>query len=757
MKRANSTRGLWLRTRFRDGQYDGEACLLVYDDDAFGDLIVSGDIKQVFEQRAGTANVFIVAPFFSSAASQEAMRAGTAVLRASSYMAAKSGHVYLLDLQLDAKTGTARATTSQLRWNSATEEAEFGEAQPLDPHLRDGWLFDLFDSNEGLVVAPPGVHFRKSSSKHATKFLRTANTLTSSCACGLLAFFALEAMQSRHPKRILVDTAPLLSVAFSMMRVARARNLWDADVSARSFGSYGGQRQIGRLSTRDVLLISASTSGSLARSLMEQGAHPGGVVTLYFLAEAIGEGKSAARPDRVLCDLTITGDRGFGYQPVENFLAGSCRLCSSEHLLAELEGDQFLLEQRQHRLLRFVKTTQSGEARLTLTELCMTHSMEVVVRPDLTRPSAIAIDEEKLLSCKSVREEFIRLLRRYCPQPLALIVRVDMSQELLQELFEDAGVLATLRAARAIDWSDLAAEPTLAQGAGVLVVFGCLSNHNVARQVNASLRSVVNDGNVAYLSALSLAATPHQYQDLKMFLGYGERGLETFTFRDARRLALPGTTGANNAWVEELALLGQIEEVAQIPELASRRQLLSEQIGMRDALFLPGQGGELAIQRDFVFLDTSSGTAGITQADIFGVVSNLFAAARTMGRELHVKPKSGEIVELVHSVYGHVLLDPESFATFNDAVLKASLLRAARPSELMYEVDEAHSGTMAAHIGAELVGWSAGTGDALPEMLLALATRRLKLRDMDRLMLRARALSASLPPYLEALVRAIPT
>ena len=527
----DDTRGLWLRTRYREAQYDGEACLLVYDVESFSDLLVSGDIKQVFEQRAGTANIFIAAPFLSNEACREALKPGTAVLRAASYMSAKSGNVYLLELQAQADAREVSLSASLLTWDEGANEARFGAPKPLDPALREGWLFDLFDSNEGLVVAPAGVHFRKSSSKHATKFLRAANTLTSSSACGLLALFSIAVLGRLQPKRILVDTAPLLSLAYALMRVAKARGIWEAEVPARSFSSYGGQRQIGRLSVSDVLLISATTSGSLADSLVAQQARAGSIVTLYFLGSS-----GAPRPGNVLCDLTVTGTRGFGYQPVENFPANDCKLCRSEFLLAELEGDQFLLQQRQHRLLRFIGTTQSDEARATLTELYKSKAMEVVLRPDATRSASIDVNEEQLLACPEIRKDFIRLLRRYCPQPLTLIVRVDITEERLRGLITDAGMAETVASASVLDWSQLSSQSMLGEGEGVLVIFGCLSSHTKARQINASLRSVVNGGNVAYLSALTLTATPEQYQDLKIFLGYGERGADTFTYRDARRL-----------------------------------------------------------------------------------------------------------------------------------------------------------------------------------------------------------------------------
>jgi hypothetical protein len=749
MNRTDAIRGLWLRTRHREGNYDGEACLLVYDVESFSDLLVSGDIKQVFERRAGTANIFIAAPFLSSGAIREALKPGSAVLRAASYMSAKSGNIYLLEMRAPADTREIAVTVCMLKWDAQAKETRFEAPVPLDSALREGWLFDLFDSNEGLVVAPPGVHFRKSSKKHASKFLRAANTLTSSSACGLLAFFALATLGRIQPKRILVDTAPLLALAYSLMRVAKTHGVFDAEIPARSFSSYGGQHRVGRLSASDVLLISATTSGNLADSLVQQKASPTSIVTLYFLSAG------TARPQNVLCDLTITGDRAFGYQPVENFPANNCRLCRSEYLLAELEGDQFLLQQRQHRLLGFVKRTQSDEARDTLAELNKSKAMEVVLRPDPTRPSSIEINQGNLLACSEIRKDFIRLLRRYCPQPLSLIVRVNITHEQLSGLFSEAGIGTAVSSATTIEWSEIASQPLLEEGGAVLVVFGYLSSHTSARQINASLRSIVNGGNVSYLSVLTLAATPEQYQDLKMFLSYGERGADAFTFRDARRLALPAADGAANAWTDELNLLDRIAGEYALEELNTRRELLANKATSRDDIFLSGKA-PLRIQRDFVYMDTSAGTDGISQADVFAVISNLFAAARFNNRELTQKATTSEITVLAQSVYGHVLLNPESFANYNDPVLKASLLRAARRSELMYEVEAVHSVRMSEILLAELAGWPVGTGDALPEMLLALASERLRLRDMERVEIRNRALNACLPPLLAALAKAIP-
>jgi hypothetical protein len=751
MTNQTETQGLWLRTRYRQDMYEGEACLLVYDAESLDDSIVGGDVKRVFEQRAGTANIFISAPFVRSQDCREALKTGVTVQRAMSYLSTKSGRVYLLEAHVDADSGKVSVKSIILRWDEASNEVKFEGDVPLANALREGWLFDLFDSSGGLVVAPPGVHFRKSSKKHAEKFLRAANTLTSSSACGLLALFALAELDPRTPKRILVDTAPLISVSYAMMRIAKNIGVWSSEVPTRSFSSYGGQSKLGRLSINDVVLISATTSGSLAESLLDQKAVVGSIITLFFLSSNEG-----ARPSHVLCDLTVSGERGIGYQPVENLPAVGCRLCKSDFILAEFEGDQFLLQERQHRLIKFVLTTQCGEARSTLTELYSSKAIEVVLRPDSTRPpTTIEINEEPLLASPAVRQDLLRLLRRYTPHPLALIVRVNIAEDQLATLFADAGIQPTVATAQNIEWTRLEAQPILDAGQGVLVVFGCLPSHTVARQINASLRSIVNEGNVTYISALTLAETPEQYQDLKLFLGYGERGPETFTYRDARRLALPGPCADTSPWLDELGLLNRLGNIGST-ELDSRRASLSNDRTTKEGLFWPGIGGPLAIQRDFVYLDTRIGTRDISQADVFAVVSNLFAAARAGSGELAKKREVHERVLLTQSVYGHVLLTPEAFMTFNDGILKASLLRAARKSELMYEVDAGYSARMLEIVLAELAGWRSGTGEALPEILLALATSRLRLREADCAAIRTQALATELPLHIAAVANSIP-
>jgi hypothetical protein len=175
---------------------------------------------------------------------------------------------------------------------------------------------------------------------------------------------------------------------------------------------------------------------------------------------------------------------------------------------------------------------------------------------------------------------------------------------------------------------------------------------------------------------------------------------------------------------------------------------------MENTLFLAGKDSKaLAIARDFVYLDTQADLTNISQADIFLVVSNLLAVARSNGLKngLHQAHHMW-----AQSVYGQVLVDlpticPRNFRDYNDAILRASFLRAANKQELNYSVDEECSGEVLDVLCAEVDAWPDDRGNSLPELLIALATRRLRLTESDEERFITYLSAAKLPEYLEQL------
>lgn len=97
------------------------------------------------------------------------------------------------------------------------------------------------------------------------------------------------------------------------------------------------------------------------------------LLTLYLLQSA-GELETKGR---ILCDLTYRPTRTFGYPRIDNHAEKSCELCKLGYVLAELEGDQFLLEKRAVKRLRVGAASQSPQARITLEKLARTGAISV--------------------------------------------------------------------------------------------------------------------------------------------------------------------------------------------------------------------------------------------------------------------------------------------------------------------------------------------------------------------------------------------
>jgi hypothetical protein len=176
-----------------------------------------------------------------------------------------------------------------------------------------------------------------------------------------------------------------------------------------------------------------------------------------------------------------------------------------------------------------------------------------------------------------------------------------------------------------------------------------------------------------------------------------------------------------------------------------------------DAVFLPGVGGELKLAADFVFLDTTNALERISQADVYAVVSNLIATERCDGKGL-TEPvrRDSPPLSWTQSVYGQVVLCPSNFRDFNDAVLRASLLRAADPTELNFSVDTQSSREMLDVLLADIDSWAQGRGDALPEFVLSLACGRLRLVHRHQEQFLTALVSSQVPGHLKLLAAAIP-
>lgn len=731
---------LRLTTRFEQEGYQGEACLLVYDEQLLSGTMLSEDVRDLFESRPATARIYILAPFVAEIDVRACLVEGALFARVSSYFPLAMHGLFLLTFRAyEGKTVVCAIPFS-------ADESERDEHQRLCAEMQNGWLFDLFDRYRGRLDAPLGVHFGKSSGKHTNKFLRASGVLLSSGACAAIAFFTLGSVDNAQPKRIFVDTAPLIAIAFAIQRIAKKYAIWELEAPITSFSSYGGMNSLPDSSGKDLILVSASTSGSLVDKLKAFGFNENHIATLFFLESSIPSETLGA----VICDLTFKPNKFFGYPPIESHLADECPLCKAGYFLAELEGDQFLLEKRATKRLMVKRATQSVDARDALEVLTRTSLLQVRLFNQHSTACNFVVNADELLNnTPAIRAKIIRALRRYVPMPLDYVVLVGIHINTFNTIIKEAGINNFVGAAKVVPHIDLSKIEAVPNG-GVLVLFGQLDDFACARDINAQLRTIVPKGCVFYLSSLTIANSAEHLSDLKMFLTFGEEGKNTFTYDAACSLMLPARGDEISPWESELQLLLQLKDEQEIPsELVVRLEILNAQAERNTSLFWPGNQGELEIKNDFVYLDTSENSKEISQADIFGAVSNLLASVRADNRGLNAAVQLGkQPVQWHQSVYGHAQLDPGNFEIYNDAVLRAAFLRAASSAELQYFSDVDSSSRMFSVIQALILGWEQGGGECLPEFLVSMATKRLSLTPNHMASLRDILGASSLPPYL---------
>jgi hypothetical protein len=734
---------LRLTTRFDEEEVHGDACLLVYDVDVITGAMLSEDARDQFNLRPTTKRIYILAPFIPQDVIIRAMHEGSIFDRVGSYFHELGGTLFLMGFATF--DGVLRPAATPFNVN--VRPAVAGQAVRIDKSLKNGWLFDLFDSNKGLISAPPGVHFGKGSRKHSTKFLRASGILLTSTACAVVAYFTLGALSVFQPRRIFVDTSPLLAIAFALQRVAGVNGLWHMVVPVSSFSSYGGLGRLPAPSTRDVILISASTSGGLARELTGKGFATTSIATLFYL----GQNGDPVQDASIVCDLTFVTGAWYGYTAIDNFAHDKCPLCKRGFFLAELEGDQFLLESRAVKELKVRVPTQPKDARDTLEALVRNNVIRIPLIS--SSPYSAEFDFDLGVGMKNsaqINARVTKIIRRYTPSPLDIVVLVDIDETEFRKIMDLAGLTSLfVNTSFVLDIDLRGTAPD--RGAGVLVYFNCLKDYARIRDINAELRVVAEDGCVAYLSAITLAESPEHLDGLKRFLTFGAGGRDSFTYASAYTLMMPFTHDDRSSWDLEIEALRRIREKGSTEtEIVSRLADLVELAARTDGLFWRGKSGEIGINNDFVFLNTAVSKELISHADLYATVANLLASARAGDRSI-MSPIQQNPVRWEQSVYGHTLLSVENFENYNDAVLRAAFLRAATSSELHYSAHEMSSARMLSVLRQGLLGWEHGMGDFLAEAFLALATHRLVLTSVDIVQLKQEILRVDIPQYLREL------
>ena len=593
----------------------------------------------------------------------------------------------------------------------------------LDTKLRESLLeagtHALFKKHQGVIESSPSYHFLKPSGAHCDKFIRASNLLVSSISVAFLAIPLLPHIRDGL-KRVYVDTS---SIAFLVaMALQLSKKFCGSLPAIESFESYSAFKQDFDFveDTDSLVFISATTSGSLAASLLSETTFSiNQVITLFHTG--------LPEKQKGIFDVGDAIPNG-----ISSFKERECPFCKRGAKLIQISGDQFLPETPKHELLVIKKVNFSEKREKFFGEFATRQVLE------WEKPASSIQDEKEhffidvveILKAppKTFQEDLNKNVKRYLTRDLQKVICFDDEGskalgERIKQYLGDA-------AAKELGWVTLSEleESDVDGSASIMVVAGAITSGRSLLSVSRKLRGIDPSATITYFVGFSKLPTEESFEQLHKDLRQG--GHEFVVLRKTPMPRVKEHVKTSWRWeVEKLQEYGGDDPLMGSEEvlparLNTRLQKLRSGNLTRNELFLSDpKGNPLKLRRTFAFWSDlrfdQEGSTG-SQADVYWTVQSVLHDLRLASDDKGLA-----------TTYHHTLISPASFDRFNDGVIQAALLRSASPVELNYSVDEAYSRQMTDVISSVLRNWNNSQGEASLEFLVALWTGRLQLADTN--------------------------
>jgi hypothetical protein len=586
-------------------------------------------------------------------------------------------------------------------------------------HILNQGLIDLVARNDVVQVAPAG-HVFKHPSGTVNKVFIQARELAKSepqlCFIGRLIVARLANDAKSDLSIVFIDTMSIYHYVHEALRFI------GSPARIYSFHSYDDVKKIVPPSEPYLVVISASTSGGMARQLhCSQGFDEQRLVTLIDMS-------SQERSGTVLVALD---------QVDEQFK----KLCENgAETEIELVGEHFSSKAKPPRAvtLGLPHTPKDLKAALKYFDVTGFAGINAGEPPGRIRvvsltPPAIQADDpfDKWLSAEirwSVSASIDFIVHTNDPSSLALANR---SSAILTDA-KGNGPVPILSSA------DMSQE-ALAGAKGILIVTALAGDGGQLREISRDLREFVAPLLPRhFLIGTGLPQSEEAWERLKQFL---ERNTSHRRYGFSSRLVLPiGPDNPDNAWraLQGLAAKAEVADVeldsVEPTVITQSLRVAAEALQAASNGFLAkADGSQLSLSEGFLFFD------GVYQDRLSDVPSSAvflaMSCALQAARECKIPGN-----QLKPSGYESVVISPECFLRFNDNILQASLLRATLPSELDYSASPHLSKLMKEFLGKVFDRYNHAYGAAALEFAAALATGRLRLKQSDQEELIAKAI-----------------
>lgn len=594
--------------------------------------------------------------------------------------------------------------------------------RPCFEALRNRGLREIFHRRDGLVRPSETTHFVHPSGKHSKAFIRTANLLVLGPEVMFIAMAVLKHLVS-DLAYVCVDTSSIASIGHAAIELRRVFDPAFQPPTVNSFSSWAGINGTYSFPQpgRTLALVSATTSGNMARALVEErGLSPERTVILFALV---------ANPTglNVLCNLAEDPRyEGTLELVTQEFREGDCPLCRQGSTPVHFVGDQFLAEAIRHVPVKIFGHDIPDKSKAFFGR----YRCKGAIGMRQVGNNATAVDTYHIDVGKLDGPVFEQRLKAACERHVAasttLIVHPGDKDSTalaarIATSFAPSGTPAPMSASSI---GELDADSV---SGAVLVVAGCIGSGGSLQSISRDLRDPAGDTPRTYL--VGVAKHPHhpRHASLRSDLMFSSTNYR-HVLVVLEELTLPERRGPS-AWEAELGILNELIE-PKVGEAvpAEVRSDLADRIdainGLADSVasfFWPAPSGEsLALRKTFAFWDGEYAAAEASQGDILATVACVLENLR-----------DGPSPRLHRTAFHHGFIAPSTFGRFNDGVIQASFLRAAMVGELDYSGDEDASREMSHLLYRIFHEWRSPRGEAATEFLISIMSGRMKLKRPD--------------------------
>jgi hypothetical protein len=609
-------------------------------------------------------------------------------------------------------------------------------------------MVKIFNENGGLIVSQSAHHFVFPSGKHSDRFLRPGNVLLRGTQIQFIAFALYVHFNGRLFSHIYCDTSSINSLAYAYNALSKEfDSSFKELLHIESFGSYQGFENAKFNAPKDCMfLISSSTSGSIIKRIMQD---KRAVISEENIGIVYGLYVDQEYSKRIVCDLSFENDKNpEGLKKFSSYNVSKghdCQFCKDKSKAVEVKGDVFLLEKPSVSGVLISKTDHPTSLK-NLTEFFKKgKAKESIIRCFHKENSSddkkyeIYFDIETLLnefdtsveSNSSFLKIFIKL-EKYIMQNVPallkyIIVLPDISSEILAKIIlkilHKQGVVVPTE--NILKLSQLSSIDKKAKGA-ILIVSSSVATGRNLLFISRALRETEENYQRVYFNFLNRTSDQDHNTFIESNLSLGEFGRGTHKIINIENL-LCAPEAFDTPWHVEIDFLKlfceHFEDLGKFPDVTEKcRERIKEleesgkKKGLDDNLFFESLSGtKLEIRKGFAFAPSNrTFTEEATQADIYFIICTIIHEIRQKDR-------------LYQSEYVRNLLEPGNFVRYNDGIIQAAILRAAKNDELSYDLSETMSHQMQAVIEDMVNHIDDEHAEGLIEFLYAIAIKKLKL------------------------------